>query len=117
MELLIVVIDCSAVIARITSRTPAYDRVVQAEKNGVIWRAEQDERIYRASSQAGGDVEEARIGAWRDAKLRAPGWAGQPGGAGPGGGPAVPGGSAAGSPGHPGLCVCPLCAGTGKIAP
>ena len=91
MELLIVVIDCSAVIARITSRTPAYDRVVQAEKNGVIWRAEQDERIYRASSQAGGDVEEARIGAWRDAKLRAPGWAGQPGGAGPGGGPAVPG--------------------------
>jgi hypothetical protein len=100
MELLIVIIDCSAVIAKITSRTPAYDRVVQAEKNGAIWHAERDERFYREWWQAIADVEKAWIGAWRDANLGPPGRAGQ-GSAMPAGGPAGPAASPPAAPGAP----------------
>ena len=88
MELLIVIIDCSAVIAKITSRTPAYDRVAQAETYGAIRRAERDEaftdteiqtetRIYQARWQALGDAVEERIADWREetCNARGPGWA------------------------------------------
>ena len=88
MELLIVIIDCSAVIAKITSRTPAYDRVAQAETYGAIRRAERDEaftdteiqtetRIYQARWQALGDAVEERIADWREETrdARGAGWA------------------------------------------
>jgi hypothetical protein len=124
MELLIVIIDCSAVIAKITWRTPAYDRVVQAEKNGAIWRAERDERFYQALWQAIANIDKAWIGAWQDTALRALSWPGHQQAAAPGTGPtgqmngqpAAPGAPAAGTPGHLGRCECPLCGGTGTIA-
>ena len=88
MELLIVIIDCSAVIAKITSQTPAYNRVVQAEIYGTSRRAERDEaftdteiqteaRIHDTWCQAIGDVAVARIDAWRDGTRNAPGGARQ----------------------------------------
>jgi Domain of unknown function (DUF4407) len=84
MELLIVIIDCSAVIAKITSQTSAYDRVVRAEIYETSRRAERDEavtdteaRIHDTWCQAIGDVAVARIDAWRDGTRNAPGGAGQ----------------------------------------
>ena len=95
MELLIIVVDCSAVIARITSRTPTYDRVAQGERYRAIRHAEQAEALTDAEinahkqmngtwwqayiavetaktsawRDAASEVEEARINAWRDAAL------------------------------------------------
>ena len=82
------IIDCSAVIAKVTSQTPAYDRVVQAEIYGASRRAERDEtftdteiqteaRIHETWCQAIGDVAVAQIDAWRDETRDAPGGAGQ----------------------------------------
>ena len=103
MELLIIVVDCSAVIAKITSHTPTYDRVAQGERYRSIRRAEQAEALTdteiqaqtrineewwqahidievaktRAWRDAASEVEEARIRAWRDAALAGLGGAGQ----------------------------------------
>jgi hypothetical protein len=78
MELLIIIMDCSAIIVKITSRTPAYDRVVQGERYRAIRLAEQAEgmtdaeiqtqkQIGEAWSQAYIDIERAKASAWRDA--------------------------------------------------
>jgi hypothetical protein len=88
MKLLIIIIDCSAVIAKITSRTPSYDRVAQAETYCAISRAEQQEKfndaqiqvealVQRQWWQAIGQAEQARIDAWRDEACRSWGQAGQ----------------------------------------
>ncbi len=88
MKLLIIIIDCSAVIAKITSRTPSYDRVAQAETYCAISRAQQQEKfndvqiqaealVQRQWWQAIGQAEEARIDAWRDEACRSWGKAGQ----------------------------------------
>ena len=102
LELLIIVMDCSAIIVKITSRTPAYDRVAQGERYRAIRHAEQAEALTdtevnahtqmsqtwwqayidveaaktRAWRDAASEIEEARIRAWRDASLAGLGGAG-----------------------------------------
>jgi hypothetical protein len=102
LELLVIVMDCSAIIVKVTSRTPAYDRVAQGERYRAIRHAEQAEALTdtevnahaqmsqtwwqayidveaaktRAWRDAASEIEEARIRAWRDASLAGLGGAG-----------------------------------------
>jgi hypothetical protein len=78
VELLVFVLDCTALIAKITSHTLAYDRVTQQERHRAIRRAEQAEamaeaeiqaqtQINQAMWQAHVDFETAKTKAWGDA--------------------------------------------------
>ena len=112
MELLIVIIDCCAVIAKVTSGTSAYDRVVQAEKYGAIRRAERDEaftdteirnetRVHDAWWQALGDAAVESIAAWRGQARDAGERAGQQDATAPQGGQPAGGARASGAARRP----------------
>jgi Domain of unknown function (DUF4407) len=89
LELLVLLIDCSAIIVKITTRTPAYDRAAQSARHRAIRYAELADAqidtevsghaqisaaqwqarvaIEVARSSAWQEIEQARIRVWRDA--------------------------------------------------
>jgi hypothetical protein len=72
LEGLIIAIDLAAVIAKLTSKTPSYDRLLEARRKKVILRAALEEEkahdgteLRRAERQAASDIQLA----WLDAKV------------------------------------------------
>ena len=72
LEGLIIAIDLAAVIAKLTSRTPSYNRLLEAKRKKVVLRATTEEdsahdaaEDRRAERQAASDVKRA----WLDAKV------------------------------------------------
>lgn len=72
LEGLIIAIDLAAVIAKLTSKTPSYNRLLEAKRKKVVLRAATEEdnahdaaELHRAERQAVSDVQRA----WLDAKV------------------------------------------------
>jgi hypothetical protein len=77
LECLIIVIDLAAVIAKVTSKTPSYDRVLQARRHQAALRAAMDEEdaaaaagLRRAERDAIARVHQAGLEAWIQAAQR-----------------------------------------------
>jgi hypothetical protein len=80
LEGLIIAIDLTAVIVKITSKTPSYNRVLEAERKKVVLRATQDEEdtadtveLSRAEREAWANVHQGGIGRPGRRRLRRPG--------------------------------------------
>ncbi len=77
LESLILVIDLSAVIAKLTCNTPSYNRMLQARRETIALLAASHEAgaaaaadLYRAERAAIGEVHQARLDAWTQDERR-----------------------------------------------